>query len=209
MDGWMGRGEGRLGAGRVIIATNVLGLGIDVPDSRVVVYFGFIRNLKLKNYGQESGRAIIILPARDGKQVESIARDERGWVDIQEFVQGDVCWWVILDQVMDGRMSWDMCEEGEELCDICEERRREEARRVLRTQIIRRLDAEYDDRGVVVEASREGSSEVSFDQGFQHERKGQWPGVCSTADELQFNLQERQREWTRSTCDIFLPCLCI
>lgn len=75
----------------MIVATNALGLGIDVPDIRVVVYVRFIRHLKLKNYSQESGRAgrdsgrseaIIMLPVRDGKQVESVTRDERGWVDI-------------------------------------------------------------------------------------------------------------------------------
>jgi superfamily II DNA helicase RecQ len=54
MDGREGSG---LGEGCVIVITNILGLGIDVPDIRVVVYVGFIRNLKLKNYGQESRRA--------------------------------------------------------------------------------------------------------------------------------------------------------
>lgn len=34
----------------MIVVTNALGLGIDVPDIRVVVYVGFIRHLKLKNY---------------------------------------------------------------------------------------------------------------------------------------------------------------
>jgi len=60
----------------VIITTNILGLGIDVLDIRVVVHVEFIRHLKLKNYGQESRRAgrdrgkseaIIILPVRDGQ----------------------------------------------------------------------------------------------------------------------------------------------
>ncbi len=45
------REEGRLGEGRVIIITNILGLGINVLDIRVVVYIRFIWNLKLKNYG--------------------------------------------------------------------------------------------------------------------------------------------------------------
>jgi superfamily II DNA helicase RecQ len=39
-----------LGEGRVIVTTNTLGLGINIPDIRVVVHVGFIRNLKLKNY---------------------------------------------------------------------------------------------------------------------------------------------------------------
>ncbi|KAN0122986.1 hypothetical protein V8E51_001312 [Hyaloscypha variabilis] len=99
---------------------------------------------------------------------------------------------------MDGRVSREACEEGEEPCDVCQEQRKEEKRRMLRAQIIRRLDEEEYDSGVVLAQSREeASSEVSFDQGFQHEREKQCPGVISAADELQFNLQEQQREWTQ------------
>jgi hypothetical protein len=37
-----------------------------------------------------------------------------------EFMRGDVCRRVILDEVMDGRMDRIGCEEGEEACDVCE-----------------------------------------------------------------------------------------
>lgn len=79
--------------------------------------------MKLKNYGQESGRA-----GRDGKQVAGIRKDERGWVDMQEFVRGDVCRRVVLDQVMDGRMSREECEEGKSGVTFVksEERRRKD-----------------------------------------------------------------------------------
>lgn len=64
---------------------------------------------------------------------------------------------------MDKRIDWEACEEGEELCDICKERRKEEERRILWAQVICRLDKEYNNSGVVLEASREEeSSEVSF-----------------------------------------------
>jgi hypothetical protein len=89
-------------------------------------------------------------------------------------------------------MDREECEEGEEPCDICWERRQEQERAVLRARIIRQLDGEYDDSGVILEPSRkdDGRSEVSFDQGFQHKRAEHCPRAISGADELQFNLQE-------------------
>jgi len=47
--------------GRVMVATNAFGLGIDRPDVRVVVHIGPI--YQMRNYSQESGRA-----GRDGKR---------------------------------------------------------------------------------------------------------------------------------------------
>lgn len=88
-------------------------------------------------------------------------------------------------QVMDDRISREECEEGEEPCDVCQEQRNKEERRVLRAQIIRRLDREYHDSGVVLApSSKEESGKVSFDPGFQHKREGQGPGVISVSNEL-------------------------
>lgn len=44
--------------------------------------------------------------------------------------------------------------------------------------MIRQLDREYDDRGVVLEPSSkdDGRSEVSFDHGFQYKRAAHCPG---------------------------------
>jgi superfamily II DNA helicase RecQ len=39
----------------VICATNALGLGVDIPDIRVVIYAG--QPQKLRDYAQESGQA--------------------------------------------------------------------------------------------------------------------------------------------------------
>ncbi|KAK6591474.1 hypothetical protein H4I95_12188 [Botrytis cinerea] len=51
--------------GRVVVATNAFGLGIDRPDVRVVVHIGPI--YQMRNYSQESGRA-----GRDGKRSDAI-----------------------------------------------------------------------------------------------------------------------------------------
>ncbi|KAK4031532.1 hypothetical protein C8A01DRAFT_21266, partial [Parachaetomium inaequale] len=40
---------------QVFIVTNALGLGVDTPWIRVVIYIGIVR--RLQDYAQESGRA--------------------------------------------------------------------------------------------------------------------------------------------------------
>ncbi len=76
-----------LGEGQVIIATNALGLGINVPNIQVMVHVGSIWHLKLKNYGQESGQAgqdsgqseaIIMLPVQDGKRIKGVIPNKQG-----------------------------------------------------------------------------------------------------------------------------------
>lgn len=182
-----------VGEGRVIVATNALGLGIDVPDIRVVIHVGKVR--RLKDYGQESGRAgrdgerseaIIMLPTRDGQPIEAPTMNERGWVDIREFLQGNACRRVILDQVMDGRMSREACEEGEEQCDVCQEREKESRRQVARERIINRLGQEDD--GIV-------DAEDSGFVGAGSEIGGLSQAV--SAEELEFYTQEQQRAWAQ------------
>lgn len=110
---------------RVIVATNALGLDIDVPDIRVVIHVGVV--WRLKDYAQESGRAgrdgqsseaIIIMPTRSGQPSEVARKNENSWVDIQEFVGGAVCRRAILDEVMDGRLDRERCEEVRR-CVMC------------------------------------------------------------------------------------------
>jgi superfamily II DNA or RNA helicase len=112
--------------GRVIVATNALGVGIDVPDVRVVIHVGAPR--RLRDFAQESGRA-----GRDGAGSESVIVWRRGggqvaaegqapWreAEMEEYVQGQRCRRVILDSVMDGREDRMGCVEGEVFCGVCE-----------------------------------------------------------------------------------------
>ena len=113
------------GKHRVIAATNALGLGVDLPDIRVVIHAG--QPQKLRDYSQESGRA-----GRDGKSSEAVIvcghiEQPKHWLkswaqskeDIFDFVARYMCRRVIMDQIMDGRMDRVGCEEGEEPCDVC------------------------------------------------------------------------------------------
>lgn len=114
---------------RVISSTNALGLGVDLPDIRVVIHAG--APSKLRDYAQESGRAgrdrqasEAIIVQRCFKHVPS-CHSSRSWTrsegeDIDEFVGGYHCRRVIMDHVMDGRIDRIGCEEGEEACDICQ-----------------------------------------------------------------------------------------
>jgi superfamily II DNA helicase RecQ len=125
---WMsGTKREQYGDGRVIVATNALGLGIDVPDIRAVVHVEM--PFRMADYAQQSGRA-----GRDGQRSEAIVirLDAQGsstrprpliaeHAAADSYIRGDVCRRVILDSVMDGRNNREGCEEGEEICDICQQ----------------------------------------------------------------------------------------
>ena len=55
----------REGRQQVFTATNALGLGVDAPRIRAVIYVDIVR--RLRDYAQESGRA-----GRDGQASEAI-----------------------------------------------------------------------------------------------------------------------------------------
>ncbi|KAH7111694.1 hypothetical protein B0J13DRAFT_534228 [Dactylonectria estremocensis] len=113
---------------RVIVATNALGLSIDVPNIQVVLHIEM--PFEMANYAQQSGRA-----GRDGLQSEAIIVR----VDIKgipgrrrplvvedaatnNYISGRVCRRIVMDSVIDGWTDRYRCEEGEELYDICQAR---------------------------------------------------------------------------------------
>jgi superfamily II DNA helicase RecQ len=126
---WMsGTKREQYGDGRVIVATNALGLGIDVPDIRAVIHLEM--PYRMADYAQQSGRA-----GRDGQRSEAIvirlnaqggSRRPEPLISrhaaTDDYIRGDVCRRVVLDSIMDGRDDREGCEEGEELCDVCQNR---------------------------------------------------------------------------------------
>jgi superfamily II DNA helicase RecQ len=125
--------------GRVIVASNAFGLGIDQPDVRAVVHVGPI--YKIEDYGQESGRG-----GRDGQRSEAIILVEEGQQEalqakfrrqssrrsrttanqkqleqekVDRFISGEKCRRIHLDQQLDGRLDRVQCEDREEKCDVC------------------------------------------------------------------------------------------
>lgn len=115
--------------GRVIVATNALGVGLDIPDVRVVIHAG--SPYRLRSYAQESGRG-----GRDGQASEAIiicrvlSRKEREakqaskWKDPRdkgmiEFIEKVGCRRAVMDSIMDGRVNRVECEGEEERCDHC------------------------------------------------------------------------------------------
>ncbi|EMT72975.1 ATP-dependent DNA helicase tlh2, partial [Fusarium odoratissimum] len=122
---WMGgtRRE-QYGDGRVIVTTNALGFGIDVPDIQAVVQVGM--PYRMADYAKQSGRA-----GRDGQRSEAIVirLDTQGssrmpppliseHAATDSYNSSDVCRHVLLDSVMDGRNDRESFEDQEELFDV-------------------------------------------------------------------------------------------
>jgi superfamily II DNA helicase RecQ len=175
------------GDNRVIIATNALGLGVDIPDIRVVIHAG--RPRKLRDYAQESGRA-----GRDGLPSESIIvcsskkgpAKTKSWIDpmaidMPEFMSSEGCRRAIMDRVMDGRDNRVRCEEGEEVCDVCCEDRQMMEGLAGMERVPE--DDPFDDSGIAIE-----SSQVST------------PSHGPVIEQLheKFEQQQHNRQWQRT-----------
>ena len=92
--------EFRAGLVRVIVATGAFGMGMDIPDIRLVVHVDNPRSIK--DYGQASGRA-----GRDGLPSKAVII--RGGLDFEDELVGQYmdasakqCRRVILDRYLDG-----------------------------------------------------------------------------------------------------------
>jgi RecQ family ATP-dependent DNA helicase len=220
--------------GQVMVASNAFGLGIDQPNVRAVIHVGPI--YQLENYGQESGRG-----GRDGKQSEAIIlvkagrqealqkqmqfrRQRRGRrVDkkemerekVNQFISGERCRRICLDQEMDGRIDRVRCEDGEERCDVC--RKDDEA--MEEAEALRQAYEESNEQGIDEESTHEQEQEeYTHDQMLDNginmassfEMQGSTPSIelsdsgfapqspgFTAADEYEFQSQQAKREQQR------------
>lgn len=108
----------RAGKVRVIVATLAFGMGIDIPDIRLIVHSDNPRNMM--DYGQTSGRG-----GRDGLVSQAVII--RGGIDFEDELVTKYmdpaetqCRRIIIDRHLDGDNTRQQCREGEVFCDWCE-----------------------------------------------------------------------------------------
>ena len=121
----------------IVVATNALGLGVDVADIRLIAHIGSPKSLR--DYAQESGRA-----GRDGLASRAIIFDQRagsrsyvptveaclgGEQEMHQFVSTKtICRRLMLDRYLDGDTERLKCktDNTETMCDVCGESQMQE-----------------------------------------------------------------------------------
>lgn len=140
----------RTGETRVVVATNALGLGVDIPDIDFIIHADEPRDML--DYAQESGRA-----GRDGRTCKAVIVTGCWRSDdslVHEYIYGESsCRRKIMSMYLDGITDRAGCEEDEERCDVCEARSRDEREGEVSEEII----AEEE----VIEGTTENTAEVN------------------------------------------------
>ena len=153
------------GKTRVVVATNASGMGVDIPDIRIVVHVDAPDSLR--DYAQESGRAgrdgltsqgIILSKPNVGEKEAQEQEDTNmflrwsmrlpGRREMQAFVRGKGCRRLVMDRYLDGDEGRKRCEE-EVACDVCQ-----------REQASVRVDA-VEEMAINEEAARWEEEEIS------------------------------------------------
>ncbi|KAF4985574.1 hypothetical protein FGRMN_11159 [Fusarium graminum] len=115
--------EGAYKNGRVIISTNALGLGIDIPDIRVIIHLEIPHTIR--DYGQQSGHTgrdrlpseALVLRARR-QPSDQMTTDGPLNTSYRELLSNTQCRRISLDRGLDRRQDRLGYEEGEEKCNF-------------------------------------------------------------------------------------------
>jgi superfamily II DNA helicase RecQ len=106
----------RTGKTQVVVATNALGMGVDIPDIEWIIHADEPRDML--DYAQESGRA-----GRDGRISQAIlVTGYDAEVDplMQAYIEGEGgCRRKIPGAYLDGEKERGRCRADEEACDLC------------------------------------------------------------------------------------------
>ena len=178
---------------RIIVATSAFGMGVDIPNIRVIVHTD--RPRTLLDYGQESGRA-----GRDGLPSEAFiiqrmaARMEgedggqdRGWMT--RFIEGQECRRRVLDEYLDGRTDQVQYEGDKTACEQCRggSSRKAESVKVDEDRMYRVNIIEARQRGDPVDEA-EGNGDT-----FHQEEGSEWIRFQQQG-QMQQQMQQQRRQ---------------
>ncbi|GME47484.1 hypothetical protein B0A55_11426 [Neofusicoccum parvum] len=164
----------RAGVVRVVVATSALGMGIDIPDIRLIIHTDEPRDLL--DYAQESGRA-----GRDGLASRAVMVQGGQKSDdrlVRRYLDGGPCRRTVMDEFLDGSFGRMECrqEQGEERQEI---------------EMVDEEGEGGEEEEKEEEVGREVEEEQSMDQHQQRQQQGQqqWRG------EREEQQQQRKQQW--------------